>query len=320
MIKEKSKEIKRLIEKSSSIYIMGHRYLDLDAIGSCVGVYEYAKSLNKKPTIIINDKRNEKGVARVLDKIRDNYNIKKSKKIKSRINDKSLLIVVDTNKKNLLQAPEILELFNNVIVIDHHETSKESINEGLLIIEESSSACEMVTNLLVFTKTIIDSEVATILLSGIVLDTNNFTLKTNAETYKAAYLLATHGAKPNDVQALLKQNLKDYSERQKVITNAKIYKNIAISTAKSSIYYRREDLAKIADALLLFNNIETAFVIGKLDRQVVGISARSQGACDVGLVLSSLGGGGNKHEAGSRIENMTIKEVEEEIKKIIKDI
>ena len=320
MLKENIKEIKKIIEESSSIYIMGHKYLDLDALGAGIGIYEYAKSLNKKPILIINDKKNEKGVARELEKIANSYNIKRSNKVKPRINDKSVLIIVDTNKKSLLQAPDLLELFKTVLVIDHHETSPDTIKDATLIIEEASSACEMVTNILEQSKTKINSNTATILLSGIVLDTNNYTLKTTAETYRASYILASIGANPNEVQGLLKQNLKDYSERQKVITNAKTYKKIAISTAKSSIYYRREDLAKIADALLQFNNIETTFVIGKLDRTTVGISARSQGNIDAGAVLAQLNGGGNKHEAGSRIENKTIKEVEEELKKLIKDL
>ena len=317
---EKSKEIKKLISNSSSVYILGHRYLDLDALGSAIGMYEYARTLNKKPIIIINDKKHEKGVARVLEKVANNYNIKRSHTIKNRINDKSLLIVVDTNNKNLIQDPDLIELFSNILVIDHHDITKDTIDKGLRIIDESSSACEMVSFFLERNKTSVNKIVATILLSGIILDTNNYVLKTNANTFRASAYLADLGANPNDVQLLLKQELKDYIARQKVITNAKIYKNIAVSTAKSSISYRREDLAKIADALLLFNNITTSFVIGKLDKNTTGISARSTSEIDVGKILMNLGGGGNKNEAGARIENKSIGEVEQELRKTLKNI
>ncbi len=317
---EKSKEIKKLISSSSSVFILGHRYLDLDALGSALGMYEYAKTLDKEPIIIINDEKHERGVARALEKVANNYNIQKSSKIKNIIDDKSLLIVVDTNNKNIIQDPSLLELFNNVLVIDHHDITSDTIDKGLRIIDESSSACEMVSFFLEENKITINKMLATILLSGIILDTNNYVLKTNANTFRASAYLADLGANPNDVQSLLKQELKEYVARQEVITNAKIYKNVAVSSAESTITYRREDLAKVADTLLLFNNITTSFVIGKLDNDTVGISARSTSDIDVGKVLMNLGGGGNKNEAGARIENKSIREVEEELKKTLKNI
>ena len=322
VILEKAKEIKKIIEESSSVYITAHKFLDLDALGSSIGIYEYAKKLNKKPVIIINDKRHELAVKRVLENIETKYSIKRSSKIKDRINNKSLLVVVDTNKEELLQDPTLLELFDNVLVIDHHETTKASIKKGLLVIDErASSACEMVTYLLMNKKANITKDVATILLSGIVLDTNNYILKTSSETFKASSFLMDQGAEISGVQSVLKQDLQDFVSRIKVITNAKTYKKVAISTAKSSIHYRREDLAKISDALLQFNNITTSFVIGKLDKTTTGISARSMNEnVDVGKILSLLGGGGNHFEAGARIEKKSIKEVEQELKNKIKEI
>ena len=313
-------EIDGLIKKSSSIFIMGHKYLDLDAIGSSIGMCEYIKSLNKKSTLIINDRRIEEGVKKVLDKFNGLYKIKRSSKIKLNINDDSLLIVVDTNKQSLLQDENIFDLFKNIIVIDHHDYSESTIKKGLVIIDENaSSTCEMVTEFLEKAKIEINEDVATILLSGIVLDTNNFVLKTTKDTFYSAYILTKNGADPNFVQYLLKQNLKKYIARQKVITNAKVFKNIAISIGKSTEQYRREDLARIADTLLLFNKIEASFVIGKLDKRTVGISARSIGNIDVGDVLEALGGGGDLNEAGARIDNTSIKKVEASLREILKN-
>ncbi|MBO5376171.1 MAG: DHH family phosphoesterase [Bacilli bacterium] len=313
-------QIEKQIEEASSIFIMGHKYLDLDAIGSAIGIYEYLRTFDKKPTIIINDRKLEPGVKKIIDKMGDVYNIKKSKKIKLKINEKSLLIVVDTNKEALLQDSSLLDLFEQVIVIDHHDLRESSINKGMIVVdEEASSTCEMVAEYLDYNKTQINEDTATILLSGIVLDTNNYVLKTTTNTFRASYLLTQQGADPSYVQYLLKQDLKNYIARQKVITNVKIYKNIAISCAKSTLRYRREDLAKIADTLLLFNKIEASFVIGKLDKNTVGISARSIGNIDVGEILENLNGGGDNHEAGARIDDKSIKKVEEELREILKN-
>ncbi len=320
-IMDKKKAIDKLIKEATSIFIMGHRYLDLDAIGSAIGIYKYVETLNKKPTIIINDRKLEPGVKKIIDRMGDLYSINKGKKIKLKITDKSLLIIVDTNKEQLLQDSELFSCFNNVIVIDHHDLNENSIKKGLVIIDEnSSSTCEMVADFIEGSKTYIDEDVATVLLSGIVLDTNNYVLKTTTNTFRASYHLTQKGADPSYVQYLLKQNIKDYIARQKVITNVKIIKNIAISSAKSTITYRREDLAKIADTLILFNKIEASFVIGKLDKKTTGISARSIGNIDVGKILENFQGGGDNHEAGARIENTSIKKIENQLKELLKTI
>lgn len=317
----KKKDIDKLIENSNSIFIMGHKYLDLDAIGSAIGVYEYVKQFNKNCTIIINDRKLEAGVKKVLDKVGNSYRINKSSNIKLKINSKSLLIIVDTNKAQLLQDPNLIDSFENIIVIDHHDWQESSIDRGVVIIDEdSSSTCEMLSIFLNHNKIDINEDVATILLSGIVLDTNNFVLKTTTNTFKASYLLAQKGADPNYVQYLLKQDIKKYIERQKVVTNVKTMGCIAISCAKSNIIYRREDLAKIADTLMLFNKIEASFVIGKLDKNTVGISARSVGTIDVGYILEQFNGGGDNHEAGARIDNKSIKKIEDELLRIIKSL
>ena len=138
---------------------MGHRYLDLDALGSSIGVYEYVKSKGKKATIIINDRKLENGVKRALEDLKNILVIKKSNKIKSKINSKSLLIIVDTNKEYLLQDPTILNIFDKIIVIDHHDTNDQTINDRLLIIDKNaSSTCEMITDLIDYEKIPISKE------------------------------------------------------------------------------------------------------------------------------------------------------------------
>lgn len=317
---ESKKSIEKLIARASSIYIMGHRYLDLDAIGSAIGFYEYLRYYDKELAIVINDRKLEPGVKKILDKMKGLYRIERSNNIKSSIDKNSLLIIVDTNKKALLQDPSMVDCFENVIVVDHHDLNESSIDKGLIIVDENtSSTCEMLGEFLTSSNIEISEDTATILLSGIVLDTNNFVLKTTANTYKVSYLLAEKGADPNYVQYLLKQDIKNYIERQKVITNVKIIKkSIALSCANSKVRYRREDLAKIADTILQFDKVESSFVIGKLDNNDIGISARSIGTINVGEILEKLGGGGDEHEAGARLEKTSIKKVEKLLKETLK--
>jgi len=153
------------------------------------------------------------------------------------------------------------------------------------IIDDSkvSSTCEMITSLIEFYDVELDSYYATILLSGIVLDTNNYTLNTSAETYYSSYYLASLGASAKKVQYLLKQDINEYTERQKLMADIEtIDDKIAFTRASANTIYRREDLAKVADTLLFFNNIEASFVIGKIGKDTIGISARSLGNYDIG--------------------------------------
>ena len=318
---ENKKKLDEFINNASSVYIMGHRYLDLDALGASIGIYEYIKSFGKKPIIIINDKKFENGVRKVLDTFKDSYCIKNSSKIKNSINNNSLLIVVDSNRDYLLQDPSLISMFDNIVVIDHHDSNDSTMSKGLIIIDkDASSTCEMITDLIDHEKLEIKKDVATILLSGIVLDTNNYVIKTTTDTFRTSYILSTLGADSKYVQYLLKQDLKNYLSRQKVITNVKQINNVAITNGKSNILYRREDLAKIADTLLIFDKIRASFVIGKLDDKSIGISARSLGKINVGKILEKYNGGGDEFEAGASIKNASIKDIEGELIEIIKEL
>lgn len=320
-ILEKRNELKRKIQKTSSVFIMGHKHLDLDALGAAIGMYTYAESKKIPCYIIIDDRKDELSVKKMREKIHEKYHTIRSNEIKQFRTKNDLLIIVDTNKKELTQNPGLIDKFHNIIIIDHHEITENTIKNSCLIVDtNASSTCEMVAQLLEQSKIDFAPIVSTILLSGIVLDTNNFVLKTTSTTFRMAYFLSMNGAEPKEVQYILKQDLKQYIERQKVITDAVIIKQIAISYGKYKTRYRREDLAKIADTLLLFNKIEASFVVGRIDKNTVGISARSLGNIDIGTLLEIFNGGGNKYEAAAQISNTTTKKVKEEITDIIRKL
>ena len=314
---EKLNSMKEKINQASTMFLMGHVYLDLDAIGSCIGLASLFQQLGKTSYIIINDTENELAVAQVLEKIKNVKIIKGSEVDQYRTPD-SLLIIVDTNKRELVQDQQILDKMDNVIVLDHHDEGIDTIQKGLVIIDkESSSACELVTLIIHDYEVTLKEEINTLLLAGIVLDTNNFVVKTDARTFYVAYLLTRAGADTSKVQYLLKQDIDEYIERQKVITNVEVIDKIALTKGAEDLRYRREDLAKIADTLLQFKGIEASFVIGRLDHNTVGISARSMGNLKVGELMSQIGGGGDSHEAAAKIEDKSIREVETRLKQII---
>lgn len=317
-ILEYAKEIKRKIKNHKTIFIVGHKDLDLDAIGSALGIFSIVKSYHRQAYIIIDDEKLELGVKKVIDEVNDIPFIKSSN-IKSLKSNSNLLIITDTNKINLLPNNNVLNEFSDVMIIDHHQTNEKSINKGLMIIdEETSSTCEMITELINNYKMFLQPEIATALLSGMVLDTNNFVLKTTSDTYYAAYVLTKLGASPKQVQSYLKQDINDYIIRQQAITNVDVVKGkYAITVGNINLIYRREELAKIADTLLQFSGIEASFVLGKTDKKMIGLSARSEGSIDVGNIAEALGGGGSIHEAASQINSNDLIKAKEELLNLI---
>ncbi len=300
------------------VYIMGHIELDLDALGSAIGLVSILEQLGKKAAIIINDKKPELAVKSVLEKMGNKITFLKGSEVTP--HNKDLVIVVDTNKQSIVQDPELLTKIPNRMVIDHHSIGEDHLEAKYIFIDsEASSTCQIIVDLLKELAITLPKEINTILLSGIVLDTNNFVVKTDEKTYYNAYLLTKAGANPTEVQYLLKQDIKNYSARQKVITNVKVYHGLAITTGDSNVRYRREDLAKIADTLLQFKGIEASFVIGLLDENTVGISARSMGNYSVQEIMEKMGGGGDHDAAATKIAGKSLKEAAKELFQIIKE-
>ncbi len=314
------KRIKRKIIQSKNVFVVAHKNLDLDALGSCIGVSSICKHFHKKCYIIIDDFKHELGVEKVLKEVGERHSIISSKEIPKYHQNKSILIITDTNKEQLLQNNQILSYFDIILILDHHQETDQTIPNTIHIIDEdASSASEIVTKLICFYHVSLDKKDATCLLAGIVLDTNNFVVKTDVETYHAAYFLTKSGADNRKVQYYLKQDINDYIIRQKVITEVQVlHGKYALSIAPKEISYKREELAKIADTLLQFHHIRASFVLGYRVDGGVGFSARSDGSVNVGEIAEALGGGGDMNDAASQIKNMTLEQAEKELRKHLK--
>ena len=316
-------KLMKFIRNSKNVFLMAHKNLDLDALGSTIGLYEIIKKKHKNVYIIIDEKKHEAGVAKVLIELTGCIEIVKTEEIEEKMhpkNSKNLLIILDTNKTELVQSAEALKKFDRKVILDHHNTGKTTIKDAYQIIEpEVSSTCEMITTLIEKYDLELDPYYSTVLLAGIVLDTNNFILKTTRETYYSAYYLSCLGASAQKVQYLLKQDLEEYTEREKLLTSVETIGSIAITKGSPYTLYRREDIAKVADTLLYFNNIEASFVIAKLSKEEIGISARSLGEFDINKILSNFKGGGDAYHGAAIVKEDKISKVHDKLKKIIEE-
>lgn len=314
MDKELKKTITRELILSKQVFLVAHNNIDLDAFASMVGFTLIGKKYKNKVYIVIDDKEIEPATKLAINNMISKVSIIKSKELKGLITNRSVLIVLDTNKINRICVKDYINEFKNVIVIDHHTKTTETIKEGKVFIDEkATSACEIVASLLHAYRIKVPKSFATVMLGGIVLDTNNFTYKMTRKSFFYCYYLSTKGADIDEAQMYFKQDLEEYVNRSKMIASTQINGEIAISTGIKGKIYKTQDLAKTADLLLEFKGIKTSFAIGYVDKNKVGVSARSIKGINAGKLMETFGGGGNKNEAAAIIENTTIKKVEEEI-------
>lgn len=311
--------LEELMSSANNIIIMGHTNSDIDAMGASMGLYRLAKTIGKE-VYIVNETNGTSLDSFIKDlKEKEEYDdviITKNEAL-DKINADSLLIVVDTDKKNYVEVPELLDKTEKIVIIDHHRRSTDYIENAILTFHEvyASSACELVTELIEYAEKPVKLENMEVeaLYAGIMMDTKNFTFKTGVRTFEAAAFLRKCGVDIIKVKKWFQSNLETYSKISEIVAKSEIIDDtIAISI------YEKEDsdvnitCAKAADELLTISNITASFVIGKMDDRIY-ISGRSIGDINVQLILEKLGGGGHITVAGAQIEGMTQEEVKQEL-------
>lgn len=315
--------ITKQIKDHERIVIMAHRHIDYDALGSALGLYEIVKSFGKEPAIYIDDDIKDALNPRIFELIdKLNINFIYEDTYRKFINKNTLLIIVDTHKEEMLSNKDLMPLVKNTIVIDHHIKSDEYIKDiSFSYIDYNlSSICEFVAFYLKYLNKKVDTAVATVMLTGIELDTNDFHTKTTPKTFEAACFLTELGADTTDTLDLMKENKEETIKRMHYLSNSyTIDDKIMICPIHNEIVTPK-DLAIISDMQLRITNIELAFSIGKIGDNKVGISARSGGRYDALQIMKLMGGGGHATEAATQIKNKSIKEVEKELIEIIKEV
>lgn len=309
--------LSELIGQSSTIYIMGHRMADLDALGSAVGLLCLCRTRGRPARIVIDLQKNAcQSLIEELKASQDYADLFISgQDALVEADNRSLLIVVDTNRPDQVECKPLLESISRVAVIDHHRRAADYIEQPDLNLHEpyASSASELVTELLQYAVNQRDVKPleAQALLAGIVLDTKNFSIRTGSRTFESAAYLRKAGADPVEVKKLFQSDLDDTLMRYRVVQAARLYRSeLAIACIDETI--TRVIASQAADELINISGITASFVLFP-DREQVIISARSIGSCNVQAVLEKLGGGGNGATAGAQIKGKPLREVLQEL-------
>ena len=231
------------------------------------------------------------------------------------INDNyDLLVILDLNKKELLENEEVLSVIKNVLVIDHHIKGTESINAKYEFSDiKYSSVSEIITLYLKNTNIILSKDIYTYLLCGIEIDTNGFSVRVSANTFYACAYLLEKGADLVIKQELLKEDKIEHLKQQIFIKKSFTYNNKFMISVLDDKIYEKKYLATISEELLQFEGIEASFTIGFIDSNIIGISARSIGNIDVEKIMSKLNGGGHKTTAATQFVDSSLEEVKQKL-------
>lgn len=310
--------LENLIKESSKVMIMGHMNPDIDAMGSAIGVYRLAKSLDKNAYIIASNTASLQSFRESLKEEPEYEDVIISKEVaEENIDEDTLLVVVDTHKVNYVESEEVLKKASKIVIIDHHRRSADYIENATLTFQEvyASSASELVTELIEYSQKPLKLSELEVegLYAGIMMDTKNFTFKTGVRTFEAAAYLRKCGVDIIKVKKWFQSDIKTYNTISEIVSDAEIVND----TIAISIYYKEDKnaniiCAKAADELLTISDITASFVIGYLGEKVC-ISGRSIGDINVQVILEKLGGGGHITLAGAQVEGIDIEDVKNEL-------
>ncbi len=313
------------IKKHDEVIIMTHARPDLDGMGSSLALYKIILSMGKKCFIVSPKKKLYRSLDKAIKLLSENnivFNFKSEEDILNSKFNKPLLIVLDTQKAELVESDKILDFISDRIVIDHHIGSLDTIDGSIYKYDDAnkSSIAEVMAEYLSYLGLEIEPLIMTVLLSGMAIDTSSFNIKTTARTFEMAAYLAKGGADFVIVQELLKEPREEMVKRYSYISNSEEVVPDVLMCKMDDNIHGNVDIALLAKELLKFEDIKASFAIGRLSSKIVGVSARSMGSINVGEIMEKLGGGGHLTDAAAQIKDKTVEEVAVELKKIIKGV
>lgn len=315
--------LRKIIDQSSKVIIMGHKNSDMDCLGASIGLYQAIRSRGADTYIAI--RRASSNAKLLLDSFIDDPNylnrIISGERAMSIVDKQSLVIVVDTHRRGMVEFEELLDEAGSVVLIDHHRRAEDYISNAVLTYHETyaSSACEMVTEILQYIQDNpkITLKEAEALYAGIFLDTKGFTFKTGVRTFEAAAYLRRMGVDPVSVRRLFKSDLKESIRLSKALSTVTLYRgNIALVTLPENGRDMQVLAAKTADELLNIAGVEASFVIARSGHKII-ISGRSLETINVQVILERLGGGGHITIAGAQLGSSDIDEAALKLKAAI---
>ncbi|USS88137.1 DHH family phosphoesterase [Fructilactobacillus hinvesii] len=321
----------QLMGTADQIFVDGHQQPDMDSLGAAMGIRRIAQMNGKECYIVFDDQDVHTDIRRLLDMIQAYPDIQNAMitpdEAAKQATDDSLLIMVDHSNPKIGIAQDLYQkLENRVIIIDHHRRGEEFPANPLLAYVEpyASSACELITEMFEYQSQSADpmNELeATAMLTGIVVDTQSFTVKTGTRTFDAASYLRSAGANVDEISSFMKENVKNYMDENHLISLVQFENNhqIAIITAEDEVQYDSVTAAKSVDSLLSVDGVEASFVVFRRYDGNVGISARSNGQINVQIIMEKLGGGGHLGAGATQIKDQTVAEASELLKTTIQE-
>ncbi len=313
--------ITEIVQTSQNILVMGHRFADLDCVGAAVGLCAGLRNMGHNASIVLDQGRSlaqslvvkmkEEGLGELFISPEDAL---------ERLAADTLLFVVDTHVKTLLESTTVYAGCRNVVVIDHHRKMVDHIDDAIIFFHEpyASSACEMVAELVQYlgeNQKIAPAE-ASAMLSGIMLDTKNFTLRTGVRTFEAAAYLRRMGADTVEVRKLFASNMESYQQKAQLVAAAQAYRGCAIACTEKEMPDMRIIASQAADELLNISGVEASFLLFKVGNGV-NLSARSMGTVNVQIIMESMGGGGHQTMAAAQLTEITMEETCQRLRQAI---
>lgn len=325
----KAQAFEELLVGKEKVIIMAHKRPDSDAFGSAVGVYRLVSALGKKAYIVLNE---------VTDAIKplvatfnnSNYSdmLINSEQAMAMVDPQTMLVVTDVNRPSMTECEELINLVSTVVVFDHHRQTSEAISKATLSYIEpfASSACEMIAEMYEYMSVTpkLRQQEADAMYSGILIDTDNFLVKTGVRTFEAASFLRKSGADVTRVRKMFRSSMLEMKERAQGISNAEIYmNNFALSYVvpdPDSVDTPTVPVAKVANELLNVDNVKASFVVTEAENGILYVSARSIGDINVQVIMERWSGGGHANVAGAQLEGKTKEEFFDELKVVLKEM
>lgn len=324
-VRVKAHALRQILDTTDNVLVMGHRMADIDSFGSAIGIYAICRKLGKDVHIVINEVTSsvKPFMNRFIGKDdypKDLFLLKEE--APDYVDEGTTVIVVDVNKPQMTECPELLEKCKTIVVFDHHRQSSDQITGAVLSYVDpyASSAAEMITEMIQY----VDDNVkirafeADALYAGINIDTDGFNSKSGPRTFEAAAFLRRHGADVTRVRKMLRNDMDEYKAIAQSVSMAEVYRNAFAITAFNGEGLESPTIggAKAANQLLDISGIKASFVITQYNEKIY-ISARSIDEVNVQLVMEKIGGGGHMSIAGAQLADCTVKQAAEMIKEVL---
>ena len=312
----KAEALREYMMTSGNVLVMGHTMTDVDSLGAAIGIYRAAEAIGKKAHIVLNKPTNS--IRSVYEDYINNPDYPEdmfisSSEAKDLMNNNSMVIVVDTNRPQMTECPELLQMTKTIVVLDHHRQSSDNIDNAMLSYIEpyASSACEMVSEILQY----IDEDVkippleASSMYAGMMIDTNNFTNRTGVRTFEAAAFLRRCGADIPYVRKIFRDDMDSYRAKASIISNAEVYRQQFAIARGQNLRVDSPTIigAQAANELLDIEGIRASFVLTVYQGGIY-VSARSIDEVNVQIIMERLGGGGHMNASGTQFDHTNMEE------------